>query len=180
MVFWCKGFFILYTLSMTDPNRSDTEEKTQEIETIESVFQSRTFPSDEEVRKLYESEILLGVSFSPISLTHYISNDDRVPEKEENSDLKGALEEQIQMFTLFLADSREEKQKELVATIQSPAGWKEIASDLKDPTFGRKSLEYVRKRKTFEMERENGALSKSLEETEKLLENNLKIQNNGA
>lgn len=165
---------------MSDLTPPVTEEKSLQINEIESVFQSKIFPSDEEVRNLYESEISLGTAFSPISLTHYISNDERNPREEKNSDLNGALEEQVQMFGAFLGVSEEDKQKELVSAIQSPSGWKEIANELKDLDFGKKSLEYVRLRKSIEMAKGNLGLAKSLGETERLLENNFRMRNNGA
>ncbi len=163
---------------MSDLISTVKDEETRE-EPLEGVFQSKFFPSDNAIKELYESEITLGMAFSPISLTHYLVNDER--ESKEDEDLRGALEEQGKMYQLFFFAREEQEFKALVVTIQSISGWKEIASELKDFSFGQKTLAYINQRKEYELKNGNRGVAHSLGETAKLLENNLKTHTtNGA
>ncbi len=147
----------------------------------ENIFRAREFPSDEDIRKLYESEISQEAALSPISITYYLDNDERDFSLEENSDLKGALEDQKKMFELFSSPSvTEGVLKELVTIIQSSSGWKEIADILKDPQFGEKTLEYLKKAQATEKQNNQKSVCTSLEKTAKLIGDNLNFFKNGA
>lgn len=137
----------------------------------------RFFPSDTEAEELYTSELNQGVAFSPLSVMYYIDKDERNANEESNADLKGALQEQGQIISLLQEESVEEPRfKEIVSTIESPAGWKGIAYMLKDMKFGEKTLMYLNRRLGKHTEE-----FRSLEETVKLLKANLKQQSaNGA
>jgi hypothetical protein len=147
-------------------------EQREEPVKIASAFEDSVFPSDDEIKKLYESEVHLGLALSPVSLTHYISLEGGDSGKE------GVIEEQKKIFTAFLFLPQSDK-KSFVSTIQSPAGWKEIPHLLQDKEFGKKTLVYLKGRQAVEAGNGEKNIAASLGETSKLIESNLDFVQQG-